>query len=191
MAAAVAIVALSAGLLFQDTEKLRLQKPAAAPEHQSAQVASPVPSPKTAIGGDVQQRVAHKSTPLVIAPRVSERELQENLLVVQPERPVERLDNREQTIRDAKPEAQMVIAQVDESIMIADAGSQSPANVQTDEVDSEKKGIRNAGDLINFVVGKVDKRERKIIQFRTDEDENSSLVSLNLGIIKFNRKSDK
>jgi restriction endonuclease S subunit len=60
--------------------------------------------------------------------------------------------------------------------------------VRTEE--KPNKGIRNVGDLINFVVDKVDKREKKVIQFATDED-NSSIVALNIGFIKFNKKSDK
>ncbi|MET1057479.1 MAG: hypothetical protein ABWY16_19350 [Pedobacter sp.] len=52
------------------------------------------------------------------------------------------------------------------------------------------RGIRNMGDLINYVVDKVDKSDEKIIQFKT-EDDNSSLVALNIGIIRFNTKKHK
>ncbi|MNL29759.1 hypothetical protein D3C87_1514530 [compost metagenome] len=52
------------------------------------------------------------------------------------------------------------------------------------------KGIRNVGDLVNFVVNKIDRREKKLIQFDTDDD-NSSIVALNIGFIKLNRKADK
>lgn len=49
------------------------------------------------------------------------------------------------------------------------------------------KGIRNIGDLVNYVVDKVDKREEKVIQFKT-EDDNSSLIAINIGMFKFNQR---
>ena len=55
----------------------------------------------------------------------------------------------------------------------------------------ERKGIRNVGDVINFVVDKLDKREKKLIQFKTDDDDNSSLIAVNIGILKFNSKKNK
>jgi hypothetical protein len=51
-------------------------------------------------------------------------------------------------------------------------------------------GIRNMGDLINYVVDKVDKREEKVIQFQT-EDDNSSIIAINIGMFKFNQKKHK
>ena len=55
---------------------------------------------------------------------------------------------------------------------------------------ADKRGIRNMGDLINFVVDKVDKREDKLIRFDTDDD-NSSLIGINIGMIKFSKKKHK
>ena len=54
--------------------------------------------------------------------------------------------------------------------------------------DEEQRGIRNVADLVNFVVDKVDKRERKLLKFNTDDDDNTSLVSLNLGFLKYNKQ---
>lgn len=75
------------------------------------------------------------------------------------------------------------------------ASNQSPV-METDEVINEndqvdKRGIRNMGDLINFVVDKLDKREEKLLKFRTDDDDNSSLIAINIGFIKFNSKKHK
>ena len=53
----------------------------------------------------------------------------------------------------------------------------------------ERKGIRNVGDLVNFVVDKVDKRDKKLLHFNTDEDDNSSLVGINIGFLKLNKKN--
>jgi hypothetical protein len=51
--------------------------------------------------------------------------------------------------------------------------------------------IRNAGDLVNFVVEKLDKRDQKILEFSTDDDDNTSLVAINIGPFKMNTKRHK
>jgi len=62
---------------------------------------------------------------------------------------------------------------------------------QAEESDTNKKGIRNVGDLINYVVDKVDKRDKKLIKFDTDDDDNSSIIGLNIGFLKLNKKNNK
>lgn len=57
------------------------------------------------------------------------------------------------------------------------------------ETESNIKGIRNVGDLVNYVVDKVDKRDKKIIRFNTDDDDNSSIIGLNIGFLKLNKKN--
>lgn len=61
-------------------------------------------------------------------------------------------------------------------------------NTEKNPIDEPRKGIRNVGDLVNYVVDKVDKREKKFIKFNTDED-NSSIVGINIGFIKLNKRS--
>lgn len=51
-----------------------------------------------------------------------------------------------------------------------------------------KKGIRNIGELVNFLVSKVDKREKRLIKFKTDAGDNSSIAAINIGIIQLNSK---
>lgn len=51
-----------------------------------------------------------------------------------------------------------------------------------------KKGIRNIGELVNFLVSKVDKRDKRLIKFKTDAGDNSSIAAINLGIIQLNSK---
>ncbi|MET4014071.1 hypothetical protein ABIB62_003924 [Mucilaginibacter sp. UYP25] len=52
----------------------------------------------------------------------------------------------------------------------------------------KKHRFRNFGDLINAVVGKVDKRKDKLIEFSTTKDEDDSTLSgLNLGFIKIKK----
>lgn len=52
-----------------------------------------------------------------------------------------------------------------------------------------KKGIKNLGDLVNFLVNKIDKREKKLIKFDSNADNNSSIVALNIGFIQLNSKN--
>jgi hypothetical protein len=61
----------------------------------------------------------------------------------------------------------------------------------TEVEQSGKTRIRNAGDLLNFVVEKLDKRDQKILEFQTDEDDNSSLVAINIGPFKVNTRKHK
>ena len=47
--------------------------------------------------------------------------------------------------------------------------------------------IRNFGDLVNVVVDKLDKRKDKVIQFADDEEGDSHLTGVNLGIVKIKK----
>ena len=53
-----------------------------------------------------------------------------------------------------------------------------------------QKRIKSVGSLVNFVVGKVDKRKNKIIEFE-DDDEGTRVSGLNLGVLKFQAKETK
>ena len=69
-----------------------------------------------------------------------------------------------------------------------------PATINNEVPEVEQSGrnrIRNAGDLLNFVVDKLDKRDEKILEFQTDEDDNSSLVAINIGPFKVNTRKHK
>ncbi|WP_256011323.1 hypothetical protein [Desertivirga xinjiangensis] len=47
-----------------------------------------------------------------------------------------------------------------------------------------KQKIKTVGDLVNFVVSKVDKRKNKIIEF-SKEDEGDVVSGLNLGVLQY------
>jgi hypothetical protein len=49
------------------------------------------------------------------------------------------------------------------------------------------KNRKTVGDLINFVISRVDKRKDKIIEF-TDTDEGSIVSGINLGLVRFKSK---
>ncbi|WP_207422736.1 hypothetical protein [Desertivirga brevis] len=49
--------------------------------------------------------------------------------------------------------------------------------------------IRSVGDLVNFVVSKVDKRKNKIIEFSKD-DEGEEISGLNLGVLQYRTRNN-
>ncbi|WP_316818738.1 hypothetical protein [Pedobacter nyackensis] len=190
-AAAVALMILSVVLIAPDQEKIRLQGTASTVNESSAltgpQVAA-LSSVKTVVENEVR---TYKSTPLVIAPRLDEAAAEKEFKAKQPKliatRPVVKADD---IIIDPKPVEASVIG--DNSVVIAKAYVADDTNngVITEADPAVYKGIRNVGDLVNYVVDKVDKRERKFLKFNTDED-NSSLIGINIGFIKLNSKRHK
>jgi len=78
----------------------------------------------------------------------------------------------------------------EETVIAANLGSVKADDVSGDYGQSENKGIRNVGDVVNLIVNKVDKRKDKFIQFRTDDDD-SSLSSINIGPFKIGKKNRK
>lgn len=54
----------------------------------------------------------------------------------------------------------------------------------------KKVKIRSVGDLVNFVVAKVDKRNEKIIEVSKTDESDNEITGINLGLIKF-RKAEK
>lgn len=195
-AAAVILVTVGVGLLRPKTEeKIRLQsKGEIAGTEVLLKDTVSFPAEQALISSVAadDQDTMNVSTPLVIAPRYDAAEEKNNLFAVQPNP----LDSRPDTkkpeavaIGNAEQKDKTVVA---DEVMIAraDLPADNDTEMATEASSQEHKGIRNVGDLVNFVVNKVDKRENKIVQFDTDDD-NSSLVSLNLGIIKFSKRSNK
>jgi hypothetical protein len=194
-AAAVVLVALTIGLLNPKTEKIRLQS--------STLVADRlVPAADTLTAAAYNAAVAKAagiadavepdtSTPLIIAPRLSAEDEKNNLTAMQPSARIVHPNNKPQEIITAVKELPKEKEPANNvAIASADLPAENSADVVTEAAPQEHRGIRNVGDLVNFVVNKVDKRENKLVQFDTDDD-NSSLVSLNLGIIRFSKRSNK
>lgn len=191
MAAAVAIVAVSVGLLMQEKETIRLQGSDFAT---TTPVAEQVVKPenvgiKTDSSPDEN---ASKSTPLVIAPRLTAADVEKDFVAMQPKVSKVHPVNMEPEI------VQPVVSQIvnepvvpEVDIVIASANVPDEGNAITETEPAERKGIRNVGDIVNYVVDKVDRREKKFLKFNTDDDDNSSLVAINIGILKFNKRSDK
>ena len=64
-------------------------------------------------------------------------------------------------------------------------------NLSNEGAQSDRKvKIKTVGDLVNFVVSKVDKREEKIIKVSKTEESDNEITGINLGLFKF-RKAEK
>ena len=72
----------------------------------------------------------------------------------------------------------------------ANTNKQILAQITTeDEPVSKRRKISTMGDLVNYVVAKVDKREEKIIKISRTEESDNEITGINLGLFKF-RKQD-
>ncbi len=53
---------------------------------------------------------------------------------------------------------------------------------------TKKLKISSVGDLVNFVVAKVDKRDDKLIKISKTDESDNEIIGINLGLIKFNKR---
>lgn len=209
-AAATVLIAVSAGLLFKPQEKIALhapivtvpvEVPAAAGNQvvsadHSANAENQITAPEEQSGSTEQidhafigQKDDHSSNNLI--------KEEKSLVAMQP---VE--EDRHHTITaDEKPETTIATLPEPAISETALANSSRPANTEQEmatalnepaELEQQSRPrIRNAGDLVNFVVDKLDKREQKFVEFRTDDDEGTSLVAINIGPLKINQRRSR
>ncbi|MFC4212841.1 hypothetical protein ACFOWA_16720 [Pedobacter lithocola] len=105
------------------------------------------------------------------------------------------MKKQETVIAQVIPTQEIIKKKIDEAILQTNPETviaSTATNVKPDDVidyenQTESKGIRNVGDVVNLIVNKVDKRKDKFIQFRTDDDD-SSLSSINIGPFKIGKK---
>lgn len=155
-----------------------------------------------------QLRDVAKSPNEKVTPSSNESQIKEenNLLAMQPNAGQSHLNNTNISTKasDINPsEIRQPAIEELPAVQVAIAGTaNSEGNaltdetltVNTDDAEAEQTGrlrIRNAGDLVNFVVEKLDKREQKLLEFKTDDDDNTSLVAINIGPIKLNSRKHK
>ncbi|ALL04778.1 hypothetical protein AQ505_04340 [Pedobacter sp. PACM 27299] len=213
-AAAVAVIAVSVGLLVPETEKMQLHGTAAvvtkagnnmtaAESTSTGAITVPVtdegdPTGSTAsVSTGSSISVSAIGTPLVLAPKLKLKNLvqENNLVAVQRNEKIRRHQikavemNTTLKEEELKSMPDLSTENVIANVPIPDVQRGDQELIETES--RERKGIRNVGDVINFVVDKLDKREKKLIQFKTDDDDNSSLIAVNIGILKFNSKSNK
>jgi hypothetical protein len=186
MAAAVAVIAFAAMLLLQKEEKMKLHG-------KSDVIAKVVENEQT----DLPKVESKNTTENVVANKVLVNAEKAKIIVKQP---VENnLKNFDVALQPSQPNNHLPVKQTDikpvekplnNEVMIAQVEPQKDLteNVIGETETVERKGIRNVGDLVNFVVDKVDKRENKLIKFNTDDDDNSSIIGINIGFVKLNKK---
>lgn len=196
MAAASIVIAITAMLVLQKTEKIQLRgtetiadvttadiKPDVADENISANLPA-----KTFVADE--NNVASRKVSLINNSdnKVVKSNLKNNEETMQPMLADTRLPIKQQEIKpiDVVP-IKEAVAEI--PIVYAQVLPQEDLNENAiSESGVERKGIRNVGDLVNFVVDKVDKRDKKLLRFNTDDDDNSSIVGINIGFLKFNKK---
>lgn len=188
LAAAVALLVVGVTFLSSETEKIRLQAPSQIAGNMAADAVLKPSRPETL--SSVKPAPVAQGTPLVISPRLTAEEIKKNMIPLQPLVVNHRQDNGTapqelviaQEIEHPKEEVMMARAEIVEQAAGNDIREASP---------SERRGIRNVGDLVNYVVDRVDKRENKVLKFDTDDDDNSSLIAINIGFIRLNSKRHK
>lgn len=178
IAAAVAIIVLSVVLTAPDKEKIRLQGTVAAVNKESSIVEDRHDTfqedSKAAVESEVN---TYESTPLIIAPRLNEATAEKQFAAVQ------------RKVVDSRP----VVKRTD-SINVGKKNTNLPAIVDQDLViaktDVPDEINANVIKEVDYVVAKGDRRAYKILKFDTDDDD-ASLVGINLGFIRLNLKRDK
>ncbi|WAC38978.1 hypothetical protein [Pedobacter sp. SL55] len=205
MAAASVAVVASVMLFTQRSEKVQLQgaseelavvKPAN--ESQTLQVAAieETATGKATVLSDAavsNRRLVSNTIAKVTSPTEIKEVEKNNFIAMQPSESSDRLDIKREQIKplDVTPKETILKENAEEIMMarVVDTKGTGVAYVDPDEeTNDNKKGIRNVGDLVNYVVDKVDKRDKKLIRFDTDDDDNSSIIGLNIGFLKLNKK---
>lgn len=179
IAAAVAIIVLSVVLMAPDREKIKLQGTAA-----NVNMESPVvegshdalyEDSKAATGVEANM---YESTPLVMAPRLNEATAEKEFAAAQRKAVNSRsVVKQPDSSRIVKKDIDLPII-VNQEVVIAKA-----------DVSEEIKA--NVIKEVDYVGTKVDRRAYKILKFDTDDDDETSLVGINLGFIRLNLKRDK
>jgi cytoskeletal protein RodZ len=206
MAAASVVITVGVLVLFNKPEKIQL--------HGQAQTASTAVPAKTEAVNPAESIITDAETGLnkntrsvekasSISPAKSHAAAKEDksLLAMQPLSEQSHLVDKEVEIRlpenripvtEELPAVQVAIAAT--TSQEANALAEEATAINTEAPEAEQTGhsrIRNAGDLVNFVVEKLDKREQKILEFRTDDDDNTLLVAINIGPFKLNTRKHK
>lgn len=191
IAAAIAVIIGFMLLISPKEEKIRLQGNASLVNNHDLSTTTQSTIPIDSKREHKNDMSTHESTPLVIAPRLKEVSSKDQFIV---KRSVVAktfaLNTESDHINvESKPDDDIDYVHTDNVIAKGELSDENDANLIL-ENEASTKGIRNVGDFVNYVVSKVDKREDKFLKFKTDDD-NSSLVGINIGFIKLNLKRNK
>ncbi|HXH99088.1 MAG TPA: hypothetical protein VNI52_02380 [Sphingobacteriaceae bacterium] len=87
-------------------------------------------------------------------------------------------------------EATLVVPDQNNSESLVTAMSILPEPAISEPVAQNKSRIKSVGDLVNFVVSKVDQRQDKIIEM-SDNDEGTHISGINIGVLKIKSGKNK
>lgn len=128
----------------------------------------------TEIKETVREESAVTNEPLTV-----EYPLANNVKSIRPKSVTEQLLEQEKVTALKKQDA--ITINENKDIFIADASTAK-------DYPSKKLKISSVGDLVNFVVAKVDKREEKIIRISKTDESDNEIIGINLGLIKFTKR---
>jgi hypothetical protein len=204
MAAASVAIAITAMLVFQKTEKIKLHgteatavvvKPTVEPDPIATDVTTSATLPvvnQISKESNVASSIVKASVVKAQqnnTPEINVKNIQEP---VQPMYANNRLPIKQQDVLPLDVATVKDVVYGDNQVVTAKV--ETPPTIDDNSISEsgvERKGIRNVGDLINFVVDKVDKRDKKLVRFNTDDDDNSSIIGINIGFLKLNKKHNK
>jgi len=210
--AASVIVLVAAGIVFIPKKGANVNKPV---KGGVAKVSQPaiVPAVNKADSVTTQPQTIIQPAPPVVnqVAKVKKADISKQIVVKQPSPemvvPTPVVAPEEQPVIAAVPEKQDVITPVvpgnetplsikpvtDDSNAVP-AKQIAAANVQPAAVNPDAAAVKpkhrahGIAGLLNAVIAKVDKRKDKIIEFTDDDEDESNIASVNLGILKFKKE---
>ncbi len=196
--AASVLIVLSMGLwLFSPEEKIRLQGKAdvvmqdVEPDNS---VSQPIIKDEEKGAEPISRQIERpvkKQEPVVAVVSGTAPVSEEKITVKEPQRlaeaPVKEAEPAKPVNVIPKQEEREKTKPVEDQAVLAFVGNQNSA---TDRRDTDQQHrVKTVGDLVNFVIGKVDPREDKLIQFKNDEEGGSEVTGINLGLLKFKNRN--
>jgi hypothetical protein len=190
--AATVLVVLSVGLwLFSPEKKIRLHgKEDVVLQDETADTSFSQPVAKQIVKEKTHRSIAVTTAQQVLT--VSTKPIQEEKAPIQ-EAP--RTVIAEPAAKEAEPVKQNKVAPKEEKVytstehpVMAFVGDQNPVSETKRDAEQQHR-VKTVGDLVNFVIGKVDPRADKIIQFKNDDEGGSEVTGINLGLVKFKNRN--
>jgi hypothetical protein len=198
MAAAAVTLAISAMLVFQKKEVIELRggdtlanTTVVQPELRAtgAERSTPVQTIQVAQTKTEIRMSKVQDQQAIAVLKTSAYEVKKDEIALQPNTSNDRLPIKTMQPKPLDVEPIRETAVVETAPVLASVPVNDKMEDVISENSTERKGIRNVGDLVNYVVDKVDKRDKKLVKFSTDDDDNSSIVGINIGFLKFNKKN--
>jgi len=199
MAAASVAITITAAILLNKPEKIQLHAQVAVVDARKEVSSATLDEKKVQPAESSETPDVSVRSNAVAAENTAKEE--KSLLAMQPTRQNSHLNNMEpeltvteqpEAVTQELPPVEVAVAALTKPETNTEVELPAAINNEASEVEqSGRTRIRNAGDLLNFVVDKLDKRDQKILEFQTDEDDNSSLVAINIGPFKVNTRKHK